>query len=65
MTTVYGYGRVSTNEQDLGAQIDELKAAGCAKVFAEKISAEFAYNRPQLQKLLKKLGPGDVLVITL
>ena len=36
--TVYGYALVSTRDQDLIAQDAELMAAGCAKVFKEKIS---------------------------
>lgn len=36
--TVYGYARVSSRDQDLIAQDAELMAAGCAKVFKEKIS---------------------------
>jgi CubicO group peptidase (beta-lactamase class C family) len=35
---VYGYARVSTRDQDLAAQSAELMAAGCAKVFREKVS---------------------------
>jgi DNA invertase Pin-like site-specific DNA recombinase len=37
--TTYGYGRVSTNGQDLASQEAELVAAGCAKVFKEKYQA--------------------------
>jgi hypothetical protein len=35
---LFGYVRVSTRDQDLAAQDAELMAAGCAKVFREKVS---------------------------
>jgi DNA invertase Pin-like site-specific DNA recombinase len=35
---LYGYARVSTRDQDLAAQDNELMTAGCAKVFKEKAS---------------------------
>ena len=61
--TMYGYARVSTRDQDLAAQDSELRAAGCAKVFKEKISGAKT-DRPELAKLVRRLEPGDVLVIT-
>jgi DNA invertase Pin-like site-specific DNA recombinase len=59
----YGYARVSTNGQDLTAQDAELMAAGCAKVFKEKASGAKT-DRPELAKVIRRLDPGDVLVVT-
>jgi DNA invertase Pin-like site-specific DNA recombinase len=59
---LYGYARVSTNGQDLSAQDAELMAAGCAKVFKEKISGAKT-DRPELAKLIRRLEEGDVLVV--
>jgi DNA invertase Pin-like site-specific DNA recombinase len=58
-----GYARVSTRDQDLTAQDAELMAAGCAKVFKEKVSG-VKTDRPELAKLIGRLEPGDVLVVT-
>jgi len=59
---IYGYARVSTDAQDLGNQVAQLKAVGCAIIFREKISGATA-ERPQLKKLMAKLTAGDVVVI--
>jgi DNA invertase Pin-like site-specific DNA recombinase len=59
---IYGYARVSTDAQDLGNQVAQLKAAKCAVIFREKISGATA-DRPQLKKLMAKLSTGDVVVI--
>jgi DNA invertase Pin-like site-specific DNA recombinase len=61
--TQLGYARVSTDGQSLDAQLEVLNAAGCAKVFAEKISGARS-DRPQLAKAIAALGAGDVLVVT-
>jgi DNA invertase Pin-like site-specific DNA recombinase len=61
--TIYGYARVSTNGQDLAAQETELLAAGCVRVFAEKVSGAKT-DRAELAKVIRKLEPGDVLVVT-
>ena len=55
--TVYGYARVSTDGQSLAAQDAELRAAGCAKVYSEKLSGARS-DRPQLAKLLAKRDHG-------
>jgi len=58
-----GYARVSTDEQTLIGQCQRLSAAGCEKLFEEKISGA-ARNRPSLEKLIEHLRKGDVLVVT-
>ena len=60
--TIYGYARVSTLEQSLTAQVDELTAAGCDQIFQEKISGA-KRDRAQLNKLLSVLKEGDTLVV--
>jgi DNA invertase Pin-like site-specific DNA recombinase len=62
MATI-GYARVSTNGQDLALQQEALKAAGCQKVYAEKISGARS-DRPQLARMLKALEPGDTIIVT-
>src|SRR5580700_2855655 len=59
---IYGYARVSTEAQDLTSQLAQLKAAGCEKVFREKITGTTA-DRPQLAKLMAALTHGDVVII--
>jgi len=61
--TIYGYARVSTDGQNLASQDAQLRAAGCAKVYAEKISGARS-DRPELAKVISRLGNGDVLVVT-
>jgi DNA invertase Pin-like site-specific DNA recombinase len=60
---VYGYARVSTDGQSLVAQLAELKAAKCEKIFQEKISGARS-DRKQLLRLMGLLAKGDVLVVT-
>jgi DNA invertase Pin-like site-specific DNA recombinase len=61
--TIYGYARVSTDGQSLASQDAQLHAAGCARVYAEKISGA-RRDRAELDKLLRRLGQGDVLMVT-
>lgn len=58
-----GYARVSTLYQNLDMQIDALQAAGCEKIFTEKISGKFS-ERPALDQCLDYLrNDHDVLVV--
>jgi DNA invertase Pin-like site-specific DNA recombinase len=61
--TVYGYARVSTEGQTLDAQLAQLSAAGCTKIFREKISGARA-DRAQLARLLSSLEKDDVVIVT-
>ena len=58
-----GYARVSAVDQDFNGQIDNLKAAGCDKIFSEKVSAKSTNGRHALQKALDALKPGDTLIV--
>jgi len=60
---ILGYARVSTDDQLLDAQADALTAAGAERIFADKISGS-TRKRPQLDRLLDQLRPGDVIVVT-
>ncbi|MGM4915438.1 recombinase family protein [Rhizobium ruizarguesonis] len=57
-----GYARVSTEDQLHDAQLDELRAAGCDRVYQEHGSGA-SRARPVLTRLLGELTAGDVLVV--
>ena len=61
---VYGYVRVSTKEQNLDRQILALREFGIPEnlIFQEKQSGKDC-ERPVYKRLVKKLKPGDTLVI--
>jgi hypothetical protein len=58
-----GYARVSTPGQLLRRQIDALTAAGCRRVFAEKLSGRTA-DRPELRECLEFVQVGDTVAVT-
>jgi DNA invertase Pin-like site-specific DNA recombinase len=60
---LFGYARVSTDGQSLTAQVAELKATICERIFQEKISGARA-DRKQLTRLIAGLDKGDILVVT-
>jgi DNA invertase Pin-like site-specific DNA recombinase len=59
-----GYARVSTGEQSLDRQKDELAAAGAEMVYSEVGSGKKGAVRPQWDELLRSLRRGDILVVT-
>ena len=56
-----GYARVSTQDQNLDRQLDNLKAAGCERIYQEKMTGTKS-DRPQFRAMLDALRPGDILV---
>jgi len=60
---IIGYARVSTGNQDLTIQREQLRAVGCTKIYAEKMSGVRS-DRPKLARLLSKIEDGDVVIVT-
>lgn len=60
---IFGYARVSTDDQTLVSQIDALKGAGAERIFQEKKTGKNR-NREELQKLLEHLRDNDVIIVT-
>jgi len=60
--TLIGYARVSTDFQSAALQEDALVKAGCLKIFTDHASGAKA-SRPELDKMLEQLRPGDVVVV--
>jgi DNA invertase Pin-like site-specific DNA recombinase len=60
---MYGYARVSTDGQSVEAQREQLRAAGCHKIFSESVSGARS-DRFALRRAVDALGPEDVLVVT-
>lgn len=58
-----GYIRVSTVNQNADRQIDQLKDAGCEKLYVDKCTGTRA-NRPQLDDMFQYLREGDTVVVT-
>lgn len=58
-----GYARVSTDEQDPAAQVAELEAAGCVRVFVDRGVSSRVASRPQWIACLDFLRAGDVLAV--
>jgi DNA invertase Pin-like site-specific DNA recombinase len=60
-----GYARVSTVGQTLDTQLEQLRAAGCSSrnIYKEKATGARP-DRRELNKMLGKLAPGDVVTVT-
>lgn len=61
MTTI-GYARVSTTDQNLESQLEQLKTAGCGKIYQEKASG-VKVDRAELAAMLEYCREGDTVVV--
>lgn len=61
---IYGYARVSAKDQNEARQLIALKTFGICqtRIFLDKQSGR-DFQRPQYQRLLKRLKKGDTLVV--
>jgi DNA invertase Pin-like site-specific DNA recombinase len=58
-----GYARVSTDDQTPALQLAALNKAGCKTIFKDEGLSGATVNRPALRRCLKKLEPGDTLIV--
>jgi DNA invertase Pin-like site-specific DNA recombinase len=61
---IYGYARVSSEDQDLAIQQAALEAAGCMTVFAEAMPGIRRGGRSERQVLLECVREGDTVIVT-
>jgi DNA invertase Pin-like site-specific DNA recombinase len=59
-----GYARVSTAEQTLEVQLEQLREVGCEKIFHEKASGKSADIRSELNNLIAYAREHDVVYVT-
>lgn len=62
MNYIYGYARVSTQQQELNRQIDLLSSYDCNEILMEKMTGVKA-NRPELNRLKDKVREGDTIIV--
>ncbi|WP_068792276.1 recombinase family protein [Brevibacillus laterosporus] len=60
---IYGYARVSAQDQNLSTQLQQLEAYGVDRIIQEKVSGVQKEN-PQLDELINALQAGDTIVVT-
>ena len=58
-----GYARVSTIEQNLKPQIEQLKQAGAEKIYSEKYTGTTT-ERPVFDEVMKTLKSSDTRIVT-
>ena len=64
MTTIYGYWRCSTGQQDEERQIRSLMDSGVEVLYGDKITGTSNYgDRKELSKLLDEIGEDSLLIL--
>lgn len=61
--TRLGYARVSLTDQNTALQLRELEHAGCERIYQDQGLSGTRVSRPELDKLLDRLGRGDEVVV--
>lgn len=61
---IIGYARVSSTGQSVDVQAEQLRAAGCTKIFEEKVSGTSQHGRVQLAGALDYVREGDTFLVT-
>ena len=61
MQYIFGYARVSTTDQNLATQVEDLIQADCTRIFQEKVSGTRTHS-PVLDELLAAVREGGVVV---
>jgi DNA invertase Pin-like site-specific DNA recombinase len=59
---LFGYARVSSEEQNLSMQIDALQKAGCKRIFIDDGISGYRKHRPGIDDTLRELTDGDTLL---
>lgn len=62
MSTIYGYCRISTKQQSIERQIRNIKQYESTAVIIQETYTGTTTNRPQFQKLLNYIKPGDTII---
>lgn len=62
--SLIGFARVSTQDQNLDAQIESLTDAGCIEIIYGKQSGKSDDNKQKLEELIRFVRKGDVVVVT-
>lgn len=64
MTTIIGYARVSSDDQDCAIQEEALRKAGCTVIRSEKHTGTTTTGRDELETILSFIHAGDTLMVT-